>query len=168
MKANFRRNYDIKENDIFDYSEVLTRVLTKQHPDVQKRKKVSSAIAMCSFMDKNSVMLEDAVIDNKVESQDRFFSLLSHRNTAGDKFSFITMDMDVTFKLAPDLLVYKKTRSYFGGIYSDVNTVVEEKPRDVTEDEIKAIRAFNVALAMKLFTDSLNIPGQNIPAYPNF
>lgn len=73
--------------------------------------------------------------------------------------------MEATYELAPDLLIYKKSTSYVGGIYAKIESVIEEIPREVTADDAKAFQAFNLGLALKLFSDDLDVEGKRIVDY---
>jgi hypothetical protein len=48
LSANFRRNFDIREQHIEAFANLLTLVLTKNHPNVQKRERISAAIQLRS------------------------------------------------------------------------------------------------------------------------
>jgi hypothetical protein len=165
LKATVRRNYDIWDDEVDDYADLLTSVVTKMHPNKAKKTKISAAIAMCTLMDKNTASI-DGDIDTGSNSADRFFSIMSHRNAAGNKYTFMSMNMDATFVLAPDLLIYKRSRSFVGGIYADEQSIIEERPREVTSDDLKALRAFSLTLALKLFSDDLNVPNKKIGDFP--
>lgn len=166
LKASIRRNYNIEEDEIDEYSQLLTKIVSKSHPNALKRKKIAASIAMCTLMDKNAVTIDDGDIDTGSGSQDRFFSIMSHKSPAGDKYTFMSMNMDATFELAPDLLIYKRSKSYFGGIYKTEDSVIEEIPREVSHEDIKALRAFSLSLALKLFSDNLGVDGKTIPEFP--
>ena len=54
----------------------------------------------------------------------------------------------------------------FGGIYADEQSIIEERPREVTSADLKALRAFSLTLALKLFSDDLNVPDKKIGDFP--
>ncbi len=46
----------------------------------------------------------------------KYICVLSQKTDAG-KYSFFVANMAASFKLSPDLLVVRKTKSYFGGLF---------------------------------------------------
>ena len=166
MYAVFRKHLGVDIDDVTEYCQLLAMVATKNHPSAEKKSKIANGCALSEFTEKNKVAMDDGMIDAAKLSEDRFFSLASYMDPSGDELSFVSMNMDATFTLAPNLLIYEKRTSYVGGIFTDSVPVIEEVPREVSPDDIKAIRGFNLGLAMKLFTDNLNVPGYNIPPHP--
>lgn len=168
LSAVYRKHFDIPQRNIERYTTLLAKIVTDDHPNKQKQETMRANIYNSLFMDRNQAMVTDGIIDTGNGSEDRFFTLASHLSEDGAYYNMVSMNMKTTFKLAPDIQVYKKSTSWVGGIYAEVEYELKEVPREVTEDDIKAISGFNVALAMKIFTDNLNAPGYKIPNYPDF
>ena len=166
MKATIKRNCDVRERNIDRFSRLLTEVVTLGHPDGRKKLKIGAAISSCTPMDDQHLTLSNGDIDTGAASDDRFFSIISHKHEAGDAYSFMSMQMEAPYELAPDLLIYNKSTGYVGGIYAKTESVIEEIPREVTADDAKVLQAFNLGLALKLFSDDLDVEGKRIVDYP--
>ena len=87
----------------------------------------------------------------------KFVTILAHRNETSNKIDFLLSDMKATFKLAPDVLVIQDSKSVLGGIYSDSKIRLQEMPRSLTNDDLKAVFDFFYIVAFKNFADLLGI-----------
>lgn len=87
----------------------------------------------------------------------KFVSILAHHNSTSNKIDFLLSDMKASFKLAPDVLVIQVSRSIAGGIYSDSKIKLQEMPKSITQDDLKAVFDFFYIVAFKNFADLLGI-----------
>lgn len=164
LNADTRRFYGIKGSMMDTFTTTITKMLTDYHPDAEKQRKVKAAIGMIEFVEDQAWTMDDVAIDTgRPDSSDRFFTIISNRENFGEKYNFVSMNVKSTFTLAPNLLIYKQTKSVFGGLFGGEKAIIEEVPRQVTSDDVKAMRAFNIAMACKLFSDVL--PGEKV-AFP--
>lgn len=161
LNADTRRFYGIRGDMINTFTTTITKILTDYHPDAEKQRKVKAAIAMIQFVEDQAWTMDDVAIDTgRPDSTDRFFTIISNNENFGQKYNFVSMNVKSTFTLAPNLLIYKQTKSVFGGLFGGEKAIIQEVPRQVTSDDVQAMRAFNIAMACKLFSDVL--PGEKV------
>ena len=167
MTASVRRYMGIKAADLDKFTTVVTRILTGQHPDANKQKKIKANIAMVSMIENNAWTMDDVALDTANGSQDRIFTIMSNMENYGEKYNFMAMNVETSFKLAPNLLIYKQTKSVFGGIFGSEKMIINEVPRTVTSEEIEIFRTFNLVMACKLFNDNFESTDKfNFPPFP--
>lgn len=70
---------------------------------------------------------------------------------------FVSVKVDGAFELADDTLIYTQYKSVFGGISESTKEVRKKVPRDITNDEIKAINALMVLNAINVYTEKMGI-----------
>ena|SRR3990167_9035745 len=161
LNADTRRFYGIKGSMIDTFTTTITKILTDYHPDAEKQRKVKAAIGMIQFVEDQAWTMDDVSIDTgRPDSTDRFFTIISNNENFGEKYNFVSMNVKSTFTLAPNLLIYKQTKSVFGGLFGSEKAIIQEVPRQVTSDDVQAMRSFNIAMACKLFSDVL--PGEKV------
>lgn len=73
---------------------------------------------------------------------------------------FVTVKVNGSFELADDVLIYSHFKSKFGGFTETTTEVRENLPRDIKEDEVKAINALMILNALNIYTEKMNIPFQ--------
>jgi hypothetical protein len=73
------------------------------------------------------------------------------------KYHLLLTYVKGSFKLSPDLMIYRNFKSYAGGIYESNKDVVKEVKRGITEAEIKAVHACMVLSGLKILSDELGI-----------
>eukprot|EP00178_Gracilaria_changii_P024879 TRINITY_DN7543_c0_g1_i5.p1 TRINITY_DN7543_c0_g1~~TRINITY_DN7543_c0_g1_i5.p1 ORF type:complete len:383 (-),score=82.60 TRINITY_DN7543_c0_g1_i5:70-1116(-) len=78
-------------------------------------------------------------------------------NYADDVVHFVSVNVEGSFALAPDTLIYTQHKSVFGGISETTKDVRKSVPRNITADEIKAINALMVLNAMNVYAENMNI-----------
>jgi len=69
----------------------------------------------------------------------KYMILLASRDTANNKFHMLICDATTKFKLADDMMIINKSKSILGGIYEDSKDIVKKIPRDLTEEDTKAV-----------------------------
>jgi hypothetical protein len=69
---------------------------------------------------------------------------------------FISVNVEGSFELADDTLVYTKYKSAFGGISETTKEVRKNLPREIKEPEIKAINALMILNALNVYGDNMN------------
>lgn len=87
-------------------------------------------------------------------NEDKFFSVMSNREEDG-KLNFVIVDSKTTYRLTPNFIIWKETKSQFGGGFSEEKYTIEEYPRTVTEEELTSIKLFNLMIATKMLHDDL-------------
>lgn len=70
---------------------------------------------------------------------------------------FVSVNVNGSFELADDTLVFIKYKSKLGGLSENTTVVRKNVPRDITENEIKAINAIMVLNAINVYSENMNI-----------
>ena len=161
LTASVRRYIGINGNELDTFTTTVTRILTNDHPDKSKQKKIKANIDSVRIIEDQAWKMDDIALDTgKPDSKDKFFTILYNNENYGKKYNFMAMNVETTFTLAPNLLIYKETKSVFGGLFGSEKMVYKEVARTVTDKDIEALRAFNLVMSCKLFSDDL--PGKKI------
>lgn len=163
MKATCRRFIGVRGNDIDKFLEIFTKIVTYDHPNAEYKRKVLANLNMVKYIDQNTWNMDDFALDTTRGSEDKFATMMYSNENFGDKYHFYALHVDTTFKLSTTLLIYKRTKSVFGGLFGDEQAIIKEVPPTVNADDIEAIRVFNLMMAVKMFSD--NLPGEKV-AYP--
>jgi hypothetical protein len=66
-------------------------------------------------------------------------------------------DVTTNFKLADDLMIVTKSKSIAGGIYSDTKDVIKRVPRDMTNEDVKALMDLFFVVTFKTIAENFNI-----------
>ena len=151
MTATLRRHTGIKDMYLDKALEAISKILVGNHPT--KLKEIQGALVMARFMPEMTWSMDDCAIDAASSSHDRMFTILSNNENYGEKYNFMSLEVKTTFMLSPVLLVYKRTKSVFGGLFGEEKAIFKEQPPNVTDDDVKAIRAFNLVMAVKMISD---------------
>lgn len=89
---------------------------------------------------------------------------MARHDQANKKCDFLLGDIQATFKLAPDVFIIRKAKSYLGGMWSSSSDVLKEVPRGLTEEDLQMVFDFFEVVAFKRFAD---IMGLNPPMPPS-
>ena len=73
---------------------------------------------------------------------------------------FVSVNVEGSFELADDTLVYTQYKSVFGGISESTKEIRKSLPRDIKDEEIKAINALMVLNAINVYAENMNIKFQ--------
>jgi len=153
LKANVRRYIGIQGTKLDEFTGIVSKDLTKNHPKWQKE--VKATISGVKFIPDFAWKMDDIAIDTaKPDSTDIFFTILYNNENRGTKYNFMALSVDSTFTLAPNLLIYKQSTSVVGGLFGSEKAIFQEVPRTVTEKDINALRYFNLVLTTKLFSEN--------------
>ena len=167
LKASVRRYIDIPSSNIDQFTTVIAKIMTNDHPDKAKQRRIKAVLEVIPIIDDNGWTMDDISLDTgKPDSSDKFFTVMSSQENFGAKFNFMAMNVESTFTLTPNLLIYKRSRSVFGGIFKSEEIKIQESPRTVTDKDLQAMRAFNLVMSCKLFSDDLGGQKLSWPAMP--
>ena len=73
------------------------------------------------------------------------------------KFDLLLTDINADFKLAPDVIVMRKTKSIAGGIYVTSEPYDILEPKSLTHDDLDMIMKFFTYSAVRMFAMALGI-----------
>jgi hypothetical protein len=79
----------------------------------------------------------------------KFFALLWYRDFETGKYTLFLANVDATFKIAPDLYMWEKTVSKWGGAKTSTNVYFDTRPHKITVDEQKKLLNFFENIAME-------------------
>ena len=80
-----------------------------------------------------------------------------NRDPEENLHSFIIAFVKGSFKLSPDLMIYRNFKSYVGGIVEKTNDKVKEVARGIRPEEVQAIHACMVLSGIQLFSENLGL-----------
>jgi hypothetical protein len=165
LKAGVRRYIGIQGTMLEQFTNIVSNDLTKSHP--KKQKLVKATMDLVKFVPDGVFKMDDVAIDTaKPDNTDRFFTIVYNNEARGQKYNFMALAVDATFTLAPDLLVYKQSTSVAGGLFGSEKAIFKEVPRTVTDKDIEALRAFNLAMTVKMFSDNAGSKKLDWPKMP--
>lgn len=164
LNAQILRNFGIRSSSFQNYIKYVAGKLTNHSAKHQSQ--IMDALAVAQYSPLFEWNLADANVDIAKTNQDKFFSLMTNRQEDG-KLNFIIVDSDTSYRLTPNFIVYKETKSSMGGGFSSEKRTIEEVPRNVTADELTSIKLFNLMLITKLLHDDLTGKIFAFPTLPN-
>jgi hypothetical protein len=78
--------------------------------------------------------------------------MITH-NTEKNTFSFLIADIKQKFTLAPDVVVYRTSKSTFGGLFQSQTDTIKYVPHTLTADEMKTLLDFFDVITIEKFKD---------------
>jgi hypothetical protein len=129
LKCEILRQFGISPAKADDYFKYLARRFTNQQYEHQDQ--IKAALEIAQFSPLNEWTLADANIDIGGTNSDKFFSIMSSKQDDG-KLNFIIVDSSSSYKFTPNFIVWKETKSQFGGGFSSEHYTIEEVPREVS------------------------------------
>jgi hypothetical protein len=69
-------------------------------------------------------------------------NIMVTHNTEKDTFSFLIADIKQSFKLAQDILVYRNSKSTFGGLFKSQKDEIKKVDHKLTTDDMKTLLDF--------------------------
>ena len=94
----------------------------------------------------------DTLFSIDTQGNVKFASILASKNDAGN-YDFVYTDIKADFKLAPDVLVVKKSLSVLGGIWSDSHDEYQKVPRTLNPEDVQTVIQFFQIVAFKGFAE---------------
>lgn len=161
LKSTIQRQFGIPDTKLSTYLSYLTRRLTAQKPKHQAD--IRAALDIVEFVPENQWAVTDTNVDVQDSSHDKFFSIMYNRENSLGKLNFMIIDTEARFTLSSNLDVYKESKSVLGGAFASEQYKIKMVPRSVSDDDIKAMRLFNLMIIFKLYDDELNQGGQAFP-----
>lgn len=167
LKAQVLRFIGIPGARIDEFTTVVTNQLSKNHPSADKKKLIKANMSGVKFLKEYAWNMDDVALDTgRPDSTDSCFTVVYNNEGLGQKYNFMALSVDATFKLAPNLLIYKQSTSVAGGLFGSEKMLIKETPRTVTDKEIEALRAFNMVLTVKLFSENAGSKKLDWPVMP--
>ena len=149
--------------DLDKYKEFSKIFLKKHHVPLKFVDEVAAAVADAAYTREQMVADIDILFnkDDPKNDQVNFMHFMSWRDKKSKKVDFIFTHSDLNFKLAPDVIVMRKTKSIAGGAYvtSEPYNILE--PRSLTHDDLEMIMKFFTYSVIRMFAMTLGI---NAPA----
>lgn len=100
----------------------------------------------------------DMIFDvNSVKDECKFCSIVVNHREDDEKFDVVYTDLQANFKLAPEIQVIHKTKSILGGIFSSDKMIEKKVPKNLTQDDLKAIFSFFQIISYQLIAQQMGI-----------
>lgn len=81
----------------------------------------------------------DLAFDINKGGSARYICVLGHRDPNTGNTDWVIANMKASFKLAPDVFVWRRSASYAGGIFSSTTDSLEKRPRSLTAEDIRGM-----------------------------
>lgn len=119
---------------------------------------IDAFLTISQFLQDNSWAINDLTFDENSGGRCSNIIALTRANMMEGVSHFITVNLKGSFALAPNVLVISKHKSVAGGIFENTKDVRKKIPRQITNDEVKAVQSLMLLNAMKIMADAFNIP----------
>jgi hypothetical protein len=110
-----------------------------------------------SYMDSTTWIMSKVAFKTNVGGNIRYMTLLASRDTANKKFHMLICDISSFFKLADDMMIINKSKSILGGIYENSQDIIKKVPRDLTEEDTKALMNILFVISFKTLAENFGI-----------
>lgn len=152
----------IRNDEAYEkYSERLAKRL--RVPEDQKEF-ILDILADAQLSDQQVWTSFDMLFDVNSTENDKvkYATVLANHNEETGKYDAIATDLKADFKLTPDVLIIHESKSYVGGIFSTEKDKRIKVPKNLDEDQLKAIFQFFQIVSLKviaeLFGYKVNFP----------
>ncbi|PAA93599.1 hypothetical protein BOX15_Mlig000053g1 [Macrostomum lignano] len=122
---------------------------------------VSAVMEMVQFVGHQDWNKNDFLFDVNSGGHNAWVTVLSNRNEDGT-FNFLIANVRQRFRLAPDVLIIKESKSVLGGIYQSEKYKFHRIPRSITEEDLQALTNFFNIITFKRFGLQLNVDTQQL------
>lgn len=145
--------------DLDKYKEFAKVFLRKNNVPLKYVEQMAQAITDASYTKEQVVADIDILFNKDSTNNDKvdFMHLMSWRDKKAKKITLIYTHSNLSFKLAPDVIVMRKTKSIAGGAYvtSEPHDILE--PKSLTHDDLDMIMKFFTYSAVRMFAMALGI-----------
>jgi hypothetical protein len=131
---------------------IMTLLGMNKNP--MRAKELDAAIVLAQWSSQTDWGASEFTFDIDTKGNCNSAFTLSKGDLTNQMFSVISVVIDASFQLAPNILIYEKFRSVAGGIVESTKTIRKEVPRSLTDKDIKALNS--VVLLSTLETMSKN------------
>lgn len=121
----------IKADRFGDYIKILKRIVKvpEEHMDA-----VDGVLQTIEFADKDFWNNYKNAFSIGEQSSAKFVSIYAYANQENNTYDIVYLDVQGTFKLAPDTIVIKKTLMVLGGIWNDDSVEYEKRDKTLTPE----------------------------------
>lgn len=120
-------------------------------------REINAILELAEFTDQNQWSVNDFNFDTGHGKLDTVVALTGN-DMEKMKFSFLTIKLTGSFELAPDVLLYHKTKSLAGGFWETEKDVRKEVPRNISKEEVEAVQSLMILSALNVMCKTFGIP----------
>lgn len=149
QSAQIQISKNVKEQYIDQY---LGHLETRIKVPSDRQEDLKMSLEEIKWADSTVWSAFDTLFSIDTQGNVKFASILAARNDAGN-YDFVYTDIKADFKLAPDVLVVKKSLSVLGGIWSDSKDEYQKVPRSLNPEDVQTVVQFFQIVAFKGFAE---------------
>jgi hypothetical protein len=149
QNAQIQISKGVKEEYLDTY---LKHLETRLKVPTQNQEDLKMTLEEIKFTDSSVWSAFDTLFSIDTQGSVKFASILSSRNDSGS-YDFVYTDIKGDFKLAPDVLVVRKSLSVLGGIWSDSKDEYQKVPRSLNPEDVQIVVQFFQIVAFKGFAE---------------
>ena len=134
----------IKGERFGDYINILKRIVKvpEEHEEA-----IDAVLETIEFADKDFWNNYKNAFSMGQTSSAKFVSIYAYANQDNNTYDIVYLDVEGTFKLAPDTIVIKKTLMVLGGIWNDDNIEYEKRDKTLTPEIMDQVFDFFTTLS---------------------
>ena len=134
----------IKGERFGDYINILKRIVKvpEEHEEA-----IDAVLETIEFADKDFWNNYKNAFSMGQTSSAKFVSIYAYANQDNNTYDIVYLDVEGTFKLAPDTIVIKKTLMVLGGIWNDDNIEYEKRDKTLTPEIMDQVFDFFTILS---------------------
>jgi hypothetical protein len=149
QQAQIQISKGVKEEYIDKYLEHLEARLKVPN---DRKEDLKMSLEEVKFTDSSVWSAFDTLFSIDTQGNVKFASILASRNDSG-RYDFVYSDIKAEFKLAPDVLVVRKSLSVLGGIWADSKDEYQKVPRSLSPEDVQIVVQFFQIVAFKGFAE---------------
>ena len=145
--------------DLDKYKEFTKVFLRKNNVPSKFVEQMAQAITDASYTKEQMVADIDILFNKDSQDNDKvdFMHLMSWRDKTLNKITLIYTHSDLSFKLAPDVIVMRKSKSIAGGIINISEPEFLTEPKSLTREDLDMIMKFFTYSVIRMFAMVLRI-----------
>ena len=160
-RSRFIRSLGIPMSKWEIYKGYYAKLLGYQNnPNVKSY--IEDVLALSNFIPDNSWTLNDFTFDKDKGGKCNSVVAISSRDYVEDLAHIVTVVVDGSFSLSPDIFVWTKFKSVAGGITESTKDEMRNVPRGLKTGEVKAIHALMIINMLQVLSDNFAI-GLKLP-----
>jgi len=124
--------------------------LTALKVDAANKQKIQEFLEFAPFTEVGNWNMMRSMYSAKKQSDAQYVCLMTYRDEQ-NRMSVYQVNMKNKFKVAPDILILRSSKSSFGGLFSSSSEKVVKVPHSMTPQDLQQLLDYFDLIAMKRF-----------------
>ena len=125
-------------------------MLSALNVDAANKQKIQEFLEFAPFTDVGNWNMMRSMYSASSQSDANYICLMTYRDEL-NRISVYQVNMKNSFKVAPDLLIVRNSRSSFGGLFSSTSEKVVKIPHAMTPEDLQQLLDYFDLIAMNRF-----------------